>query len=126
MHDHYIKNVLEYGQYIAKEDAKTYAFELPNYNLVETELIKSITNNNYIPVISFKVGIAKLHPNDNYVKETGRKIAEANMVMRDFAVYHIISYPEDNEIIIFVRDGDVNLRIAIKKEYRNIRILSVL
>lgn len=47
-HDHYERN-LSPIDYCPKLNPKTYAFELPEYAEVETEVLNAIVNANYVP-----------------------------------------------------------------------------
>lgn len=124
MHEHYYKHNRP-GDYQPREDAKTYAFELPAYDLVEQEIVKMITDEAYVGLVTFPVGVAKLHKNDRYVKATGRDVAEKNMVMSDFAIRRVQILPRDNEILVnLVGPDDLYIRMVLRKSYRNIRIIA--
>lgn len=125
IHDHYHKGSFEY-RYLPKEDRRTFAFELPDYELIETEVMKSITDTFHVPVVSFKVGVAKCHPNDSYVKVIGRQTAESKMESIEFVIRRIQILPNDNEVLVNLHnlDKDLNIRMVLRKTYRNLRILT--
>lgn len=126
LHDHVYKLAEDFGT-LNKKNKRTYVFELPEYYNIETELVRSIVDNNYNPNISIIMGIAKCNPKDQYNKKTGRDTATANKKMVNFIITKFRMHPKENEIILFLYSEllRINVKIAFKKEFNNIRVLGV-
>ncbi len=124
IHDHYHKR--DRYVYQAKKDRKTFCFELPDYDLVETEIVKSIIETQYVPLITMKVGIAQCHPKDNYVKAIGRETSMSKLEPLDFVIKSIKMWPDENEvgITIYNIDKDLYIRMVLRKSHDNLRILA--
>lgn len=78
-------------------------------------------------LVSFRVGVAHLHPNDKYVKAIGRQIAESNLEMVAFAIRDIRMWPQDNEIGLNLYDAETgySFKMILKKDIKVVRIVRV-
>lgn len=118
---------LQYIHKIEYENPRTFVFALPNYYQVEAEVIKSVLESGYRSSLSFKMGIAKLHPDDQYVKTVGRKIAEDKMVLCNFEVHQMDTKSNTDEIRLrlYLLESNTFVFMVMNKGYKRIRILDV-
>ena len=86
IHDHI--TCTEWGNF-DKDRKRTYCFELPEYYIIETELMKMITDVDYRPIVSIVVGVANCHPEDQYVKSIGRELAFANRELINWNIRNV-------------------------------------
>ena len=113
-------------QYLYKvEDRLTYCFVLPEYDLIETAVIKAIMNDGE-KLVSIGMGIARCHPSDRFVKSTGKELSYSNIESVEFKVKKILMHTESDEVMVwlFSEDKLLTIRLVLKTEYNSVRILS--
>lgn len=125
IHDHVYK-LKGYSQSLDKSNRRTFCFVLPEYELIETELVRLVTDNGYIAGFSMDVGVAKCHPEDPYIKTVGRDIAASSIKPIEFTIESMVNKSKNrNEIILELVSDTINLKVMVKKDYRLVRVLAV-
>jgi hypothetical protein len=102
----------------------TYYFELPDYDLIETEIMKKVTDSSYRPMVSIIIGKARCNKSDNYVKKIGREVSFSKRQSVDLNFRRIGMSGGVDEIEVSLDSDEIYIQMVLRKSYRNIRILS--
>ncbi len=123
IHDH----IANWGHVtVNKDDKKTFYFILPEYDLIETELMKLVTDSEYVPNVSIQLGIARCHPKDQYVKSVGRDIATSNVKSVNYVIEKVeISNRDRNNLIVDLSNESSRIKLLLKKDLRLVRVMSI-
>ena len=110
---------------IQKGYKKTFAFEAPDAEQFFQEIKDRISPGDG-PALEIKVGIANVHPNDNYCKATGRKFAKERLERKSFVLSNV-SFPGDGKVdLVLVEMNDsMALKVGLQIGKPQARVLGI-
>lgn len=121
IHDHLVDRFSDQPR---TENRRTYCFELPDYNNIETEVVKTITDKEYKPLVSIKTGIAKCHPKDQYNKSLGRNLSFQKLTMVEFSIetIKINTWQDNTRLSLYSESLGLRFILIMKKGHEVLKI----
>ena len=103
----------------------TLAYIQPDFKSLLRKYIKAIEALE-TPVVKLTVGLAIVHPEDNFVKKVGRELAESKLDIKDFVMY-VEDHPEYYFMVFEREENRLEYSISAKlyKDSKKFRITSV-
>lgn len=114
---HYNHNV----QTWTLKSSMSIALDVPTYEALVGTAIIYTSRHCGAPTISFKAGLAKVHPKDRFNKKIGFKLSQEKMQYEEFVVEYVIA-SKDRVLVSISKEGWPSFNLAAYYDSKTVKL----
>jgi hypothetical protein len=104
------------------EGRKTISIELPTAEALKAVCLYELTRKHGKPVLSLKMGISKVHPDDRYSRKTGRTVADGRLATVSLEIFSFGVTDKEIKLLTYHRSSDTTFLFKVYRDTGKVRV----